>query len=192
MEEEIEVVAFACRGTLLDWSGAIEAVAYELARCNGESPLDRGAALRRRVETLADGHGLARGFERLARERGYRGEESGEESLARVIALARPLRGAREIVAHAVRSGRRLVAVSRAENPGALYLFGAAFEAVVSDPRELDVEPRSILYVSAAHWRRSEARRRGMRSAAPEELGLALAPRALAAARSPRLTILAA
>ena len=90
MEEEIEVVAFACRGTLLDWTGAIEAVAYELARCNGESPLDRGAALRRRVETLADGHGLARGFERLARERGYRGEESGEESLARVVAMARP------------------------------------------------------------------------------------------------------
>ena len=192
MEEEIQVVAFACRGTLLDWSGAIEAVAYELARCNGESPLDRGAALRRRVETLADGHGLARGFERLARERGYRGEESGEESLARVIALARPLRGAREIVAHAVRSGRRLVAVSRAENPGALYLFGGAFEAVVSDPRELDVEPRSILYVSAAHWRRSEARRRGMRSAAPEEVGLALAPRALAAAHTPQLTTLAA
>ena len=67
MEEEIEVVAFACRGTLLDWTGAIEAVAYELARCNGESPLDRGAALRRRVESLAGGHGLARGFERLAR-----------------------------------------------------------------------------------------------------------------------------
>lgn len=192
MEEEIEVVAFACRGTLLDWSGAIEAVAYELARCNGESPLDRGAALRRRVETLADGHGLARGFERLARERGYRGEESGEESLARVVALARPLRGAREIVAHAVRSGKRLVAVSRAENPGALYLFGGAFEAVVSDPREVAVSPESILYVSAADWRRSEARRRGMRAVGPDEVGLALAPRALAAARAPRPTILAA
>src|SRR3954447_1533863 len=192
MEEEIEVVAFACRGTLLDWSGAIEAVAYELARCNGESPLDRGAALRRRVETLADGHGLARGFERLARERGYRGEESGEESLARVVALARPLRGAREIVAHAVRSGERLVAVSRAENPGALYLFGGAFEAVVSDPREVAVPVESILYVSAADWRRAEARRRGMRAVAPEELGLVLAPRALAAARAPRPTILAA
>ena len=101
--EEIEVVAFACRGTLLDWAGAVEAVAYELARRNGESPLDRGAALRRRVEALADGHGLARGFERLARERGYRGEESGEESLARVVAMARPLRGAREAVALAVR-----------------------------------------------------------------------------------------
>src|SRR5215207_6798508 len=192
MEEEIEVVAFACRGTLLDWTGAIEAVAYELARCNGESPLDRGAALRRRVETLAGGHGLARGFERLARERGYRGEESGEESLARVIALARPARGAREAVALAVRSGKRVVAVSRAENPGALYLFGAAFDAVVDDPRDIAVAPGAILYVSAAHWRRAEARRRGMRAAAPEELATALARRPLAAARAPLPTILAA
>jgi hypothetical protein len=74
---------------------------------------------------VADGHGLARGFERLARERGYRdeesGEESGEESLARVVAMARPLRGAREAVALAVRSGKHVVAVSRAEHPGALY-----------------------------------------------------------------------
>ena len=192
MEEEIEVVAFACRGTLLDWTGAIEAVAYELARCNGESPLDRGAALRRRVETLAGGHGLARGFERLARERGYRGEESGEESVARVIAMARPLRGAREAVALAVRSGKRLVAVSRAESPGALYLFGAAFEAVVADPRELGEPPGSILYVSAAQWRRSEARRRGMRAAAPGDLASALEQRAPVAVRMPLPTILAA
>lgn len=192
MEEEIEVVAFACRGTLLDWTGAIEAVAYELARCNGESPLDRGAALRRRVETLAGGHGLARGFERLARERGYRGEESGEESLARVVALARPLRGAREAVALAVRSGKRVVAVSRTEHPGALYLFGGAFEAVVSDPREIGEPPHTILYVSAAEWRRAEARRRGMRAVAPEDLTAALAPRPLMAARTAMPTILAA
>src|SRR3954471_10984857 len=192
MEEEIEVVAFACRGTLLDWTGAIEAVAYELARCNGESPLDRGAALRRRVETLADGHGLARGFERLARERGYRGEESGEESLARVIAHARPLRGAREAVALAVRSGKRVVAVSRAENPGALYVFGGAFDAVVADPRELGEPPRSILYVSAVEWRRADARRRGMRACAPEDLPAALASRRLASAAAPLPTILAA
>ena len=45
----IEVGAFACRGTLVDWAGAIEAVAYELARPNGESPLIRGAMLRRRA-----------------------------------------------------------------------------------------------------------------------------------------------
>src|SRR4051812_50024116 len=104
MEEEIEVVAFACRGTLLDWSGAIEAVAYELARCNGESPLDRGAALRRRVEVLANGHGLALGFERLARERGYRGEGGGGEAFARVVAPAGPRGGGRQAVARAVPS----------------------------------------------------------------------------------------
>jgi hypothetical protein len=192
MEEEIEVVAFACRGTLLDWTGAIEAVAYELARCNGESPLDRGAALRRRVEMLADGHGLARGFERLARERGYRDLQSGEESLARVIAMARPIPTARVAVALAVRSGKRVVAVSRAEQPGALYLFGGAFEAVVSDPRELGEPPERILYVSAADWRRAEARRRGMRATAPEDLGAALAQHSPAAASAPLPTILAA
>jgi hypothetical protein len=69
------------------WRDAIEMVAYELARRNGESPLDRGIALRRRVIALADGHGLAYGFERLKRERGYYREESGEECAARVTAL---------------------------------------------------------------------------------------------------------
>jgi hypothetical protein len=66
---------------------AVAAVAYELARHNGESPLDRGAMLARRVVELAQAEGLARAFERLARERGYVGEESGEESAARVHAL---------------------------------------------------------------------------------------------------------
>jgi hypothetical protein len=69
------------------WREAIEAVAYELARRNGESPLDRGAALRERMEVLAATEGLPQAFERLAHERGYRGEESGEESAARVHAL---------------------------------------------------------------------------------------------------------
>src|SRR3954463_6265104 len=118
MEEEIEVVAFACRGTLLDWSGAIEAVAYELARCNGESPLDRGARLRRRVEALADGHGLSRGFERLARERCYPAGQDGDELLADVVAMARPLPEAREAVALALESRRPVLAVSRAESHG--------------------------------------------------------------------------
>jgi hypothetical protein len=173
--EEIEVVAFACRGTLVDWAGAIDAVAYELARRHGEGSLDRGAALGRRVETLADGEGLARGFERLARERGYLGEESGDESLARVIAMARPIRGAREAVQLAVRSGRRVVAVSRTEGSDALQAFGDAFEVLVEDPREVGVAPEAIMYVSAAEWRRVEARRRGMRAVAPHELGAALA-----------------
>jgi hypothetical protein len=72
------------------WSpGAIEAVVYELARHNGESPLDRGAALRRRVEALAAESDLARAFELLAGERGWRGEEPGAESAARVASMSR-------------------------------------------------------------------------------------------------------
>ena len=182
--EGVGHIAFACRGTLVDWAGAIAAVAYELARRNGESPLDRGASLGRRVEALADGDGLARGFERLADERGYLGEESGAESLARVVAMARPLHGAREAVQLAIRSGKRVVAVARTDSVRALGPFGAAFEAVVSDPREIGAPPDAILYVSAAEWRRVEARRLGMRSAAPHELACAplhAAPTILAA-----------
>jgi hypothetical protein len=66
---------------------AVEAVAYELARRNGESPMDRGAALGRRVLELSH-RGLADGFERLARERGYRWDVCGDECVARVEALA--------------------------------------------------------------------------------------------------------
>src|SRR5918999_449930 len=58
---------------------------------------------------------------------------------------------------------------------GALDPFGSAFDAVVSDPRELDARLEAILYVSVAEWRRVEARRRGMRDVAPAELGSALA-----------------
>src|SRR3954447_4622045 len=177
----IEVVAFACRGTLLDWGGAIEAVTYELARRNGESPLDRGAVLRRRVEALAAGEGLPRGFERLARERGYRIDTDGDELLARVVAMVRPLPGARHAVALAVGAGRRVLAVSRGGCPGALYLFDGALDEVVSDPSEIDADPESVLYVSRARWRRAEARRAGMRAVAPHALAHALAAHALPA-----------
>ena len=149
----IEVVAFACRGTLVDWAGAIEAVAYEQARRNGESPLDRGAMLRRRVETLADGQGL----------------------VAEIIDAARPLPGAREAVALARGSGRRVLAVSRGESLAALQAFGDRFEDVVADPVEIDADPDAILYVSSAPWRRAEARSAGIRAVAPGALERALA-----------------
>src|SRR4029079_10074323 len=137
---------------------------------NGDSALDRGASLGRRVELLADGDGLACGFERLAEERGYLGEESGAESLARVVAMARPLHGAREAVQFAVKSGRRVVAVGRTASVRALRPFGGAFDAVVADPRAIGAPPDSILYVSAAEWRRVEARRLGMRDPEPHHL----------------------
>jgi hypothetical protein len=75
------------------WREAIEAVVYELARHNAESPLDRGAALRRRLEDLSAG-GLATAFDRLALERGWRGEENGFELESRVLALVHGVRRA--------------------------------------------------------------------------------------------------
>jgi hypothetical protein len=70
MDNDVDAVVLACRGTLASWSPAVEAVAYEHARVNAESPLDRGAALRRRVEDLsmaADATpSLAAGFDRMA------------------------------------------------------------------------------------------------------------------------------
>jgi hypothetical protein len=69
------------------WRVAIAAVAYELARRNGNSPMDRGAALGRRVEALAAQHGLAAAFEFFEGEQGYQREESGAECAARVDAL---------------------------------------------------------------------------------------------------------
>lgn len=171
----IEVVAFACRGTLVDWTGAIEAVTYELARRNGESPLDRGAMLGRRVDALALGDGLARGFERLARERCYRVGTDGDDLVADVLALARPLPGALKAVALALESGRRLIAVSRGELPDAVCRLGGAFEEVVADPAEIDADPEAILYVSSARRRRDEARGAGMNAVAPHALAQALA-----------------
>jgi beta-phosphoglucomutase-like phosphatase (HAD superfamily) len=171
----IEVVAFACRGTLVDWTGAIEAATYELARRNGESPLDRGAMLRRRVEALADGRGLSHGFERLARERRYRVGTNGDELLAGVVATARPLPGARAAVALAAACGRRVLAVSSGESPGALSLFGGVFEEVVTHATEIDADPDAILYVSSARWRRAEVRSVGMHAVAPHALAQALA-----------------
>ena len=71
------------------WNDAVEAVVYELARHNGESPLDRGAALRRRVAELAGDLGWARAFDQVAAERGWYREEPGEESESRVRARVR-------------------------------------------------------------------------------------------------------
>ena len=71
------------------WAGAVEAVVYELARHNGESPLDRGVALRRRVLELAGDLGLACAFDQVAAERGWRGDEPGAESESRVHAHMR-------------------------------------------------------------------------------------------------------
>jgi hypothetical protein len=89
--------------------------------------------------------------------------------------MARPLPGAREAVALALGSGRRVLAVSRGESPLALDPFEDAFEDVAAHPAEIDADPDAILYVSRAPWRRAEARHAGLRAVAPGSLGRALA-----------------
>ncbi len=78
-------------------------------------------------------------------------------------------------MALALGSGRRVLAVSRGESPGALHLFGDVFEEVVAHPTEIDADPDAVLYVSSAPWRRAEARSAGMRAVAPGALEQALA-----------------
>jgi hypothetical protein len=81
------------------WYDAVEAVAYELARHNGESPLDRGTALRRRLTELSADLGWSFAFEQLAAERGWRNEECGAESVSRVHARVAVAAGAATLMA---------------------------------------------------------------------------------------------
>jgi FMN phosphatase YigB (HAD superfamily) len=178
----IAIIAFACRGTLVDWAGAIEAVAYELARRNGESPLDRGVGMRRRVEALATtrpgGRGLAFAFERLAHERGWVTEESGEESLSRAIFMTRLFPDVPDVV-EAVSRSVRLVAMARADRrlvEGALRPLDGAFEEIIT-PSELPTYPlgQRPLYVSTSLHSLRRARALGMETAWLNRRGL-LAP----------------
>lgn len=182
MDNDVDAVVLACRGTLVGWSVAIEAVAYEQARRNGESPLDRGRALRRRVEALgADGPSLAVGFARLAAERGWRRGLSGDECLGQVLALVRPYADVAPALELALTAGRPLVVLSVADQAlveGALRPLDGAFAAILTadrlgatDPatllaaaaRHLGIRPHRLLHVSASRAAIGRARALGMR-----------------------------
>jgi FMN phosphatase YigB (HAD superfamily) len=181
MDNEVEAVVLACRGTLASWSPAVEAVAYEQARVNAESPLDRGAALRRRVEELSAGAtpSLAEGFDRLAAERGWRRGMTGAECRGRVVALARPYAEVPAALELAIAAGRPLVVASSGDPvlvEGALRPLDGAFDAVLtarelggdvpaSAARWLGADPRRLLYVSASHAGIAQAGTLGMRRA---------------------------
>ena len=88
---DVDVVTLSFHGAVVDWRSAVEAVVYDTARAHGESPLDRGRSLRRRLEALgSDRNGVAAAFDALAAERGYRWARPGAVSLQRVLGLARP------------------------------------------------------------------------------------------------------
>jgi len=181
MDNDVEAVVLACRGTLASWSPAVEAVAYEQARVNAESPLDRGAALRRRVEELSARAtpSLAEGFDRLAAERGWRRGMTGSECRGRVVALARPYAEVPAALELAIAAGRPLVVASTGDPvlvEGALRPLDGAFDAILT-ARELGAagpgaaarwiaaDPRRLLYVSASRAGIAEAGLLGMRRA---------------------------
>jgi FMN phosphatase YigB (HAD superfamily) len=181
MDNDVDAVVLACRGTLASWSPAVEAVVYEQARVNAESPLDRGAALRRRVEELSAGStpSLAAGFDRLAAERGWRRGLTGSECRGRVVALARPYAEVPAALELAIAAGFPLVVASTGDPvlvEGALRPLDGAFDAVLtarelggdvpaSAARWLGADPRRLLYVSASRAGIAQAGRLGMRRA---------------------------
>ena len=115
MEERIEVVALACHGTVVNWRDAVEAVAYRVARAHGESPLDRGRALRLRLEALQAAGSFADAFEAWAVERGYRWAGSGDAAFRSAVAGCRRFADAAPALESTRAAGLRVVAVSSAE-----------------------------------------------------------------------------
>jgi FMN phosphatase YigB (HAD superfamily) len=165
MDNDVDAVVLACRGTLASWSRAVESVAYEQARVNAESPVDRGAALRRRIEDLSpDAAGipsLAAGFDRLAAERGWQRGMTGGECRGRVVALARPYADVPAALEGAVVAGLPLVVVSPADPvlvEGALRPLDGAFDAILT-ARELGAPEPGAVPAAAARWMGADPRR---------------------------------
>jgi FMN phosphatase YigB (HAD superfamily) len=173
MEERIEVVALACQGTVVEWRDAVEALLYRLARRHGESPLDRGRALRRRLEELAARTSFAEAYDALSAERGYRWAGSGAAALKRVAAGSRRFEDAAPALACALDAGVLVVALSRADPrlvEAALRPLDGAFDAVLAAApagaaRTLGVAPRRILHVATRSAELRAAAEIGMRTA---------------------------
>ncbi len=188
MHNDVDAIVVACLGTLVDWSRGIEAVAYELARGNGESPMDRGAALRRRVDVLSrtapGGPCLATGFDRLAAERGWRRGPGGATCRRRVVALSRPYPDAPRGLEPVFNAGLPLIVLSRADRvlvEGALRPLDGAFHGLICAAdlggpgapdvllsrlaRYLGTAPRRLLHVSASRAAITAAGSVGMRRA---------------------------
>ena len=174
MEERIEVVALACHGTVVNWRDAVEAVAYRVARRHGESPLDRGRALRRRLEALQATGSFAEAFEAWAAERGYRWAGSGDAAFRAAVAGCRRYPDAEPALESARAAGLRVVLVSSAEPrllEAALRPLDGAFDAILGGrdlagaARAIGVPPQRVLHVAAGAGGLRAAGALGMRAA---------------------------
>jgi len=133
-EDPIEVVVLASHGTVVNWRDGVEAVLYEVARMHGESPLDRGRTLRRRLEELQRSGPISWAFDELAAERGYRWMPRGESAFERVVRSCRVFSDAAPALTIARAAGLRLIAVGGSDPQlvdAALRPLDGAFDEVL-------------------------------------------------------------
>jgi FMN phosphatase YigB (HAD superfamily) len=174
MEERIEVVALACHGTVVNWRDSVEAVAYRVARMHGESPLDRGRALRLRLEALQATGSFADAYEQWARECGYRWAGAGEAAFRSAVAGCRRFPDAAPALESARAAGLRVVAVSRAEPrllEAALRPLDGAFDEILGGrdlagaAKAIGIPPQRVLHVTTGGAGLRAAGALGMRAA---------------------------
>jgi FMN phosphatase YigB (HAD superfamily) len=185
-EARIEAVLLASHGTVVNWRDGVEAVLYEVARMHGESPLDRGRALRRRLEALQRSGPFASAFDALAAERGYRWVPRGETAFERVVRSCRVFADAAPALTSARAAGLRVIAVGGADPQlvdAALRPLDGAFDEVLPAApleraaRAIGVPAGRVLHVATTLSALRTAAALGMRSAwlnrsgtpAPEE-----------------------
>jgi FMN phosphatase YigB (HAD superfamily) len=173
-EERIEAVVLALDGTVVNWRDGVETVLYELARRHGESPLDRGRTLRRRLEALQPSGPFAWAYETLAAERGYRWASSGDQAFQRAVAACRPFADAAPALTAARAAGLKVVAVGGGDPrllDAVLRQLDGAFDEVlhVCPPERvahrIGVPAVRILHVATTTAALCAARSLGMRTA---------------------------
>ena len=173
MEERIDVVTVACHGAVLDWHGAVESVLYAVARRHGEAPLDRGRALRRRLEALGAAGSFAAAYDALVAERRYRWAELGPIAAEQAARACRPFPDVAPALESAAADGLPVVALWDADAglaDAALRPLDGGFAAVLAGgppvaARTLGVAPQRMLHVATTGEQLLAARALGMRCA---------------------------
>jgi FMN phosphatase YigB (HAD superfamily) len=173
MEERIEVVTLACHGAVVDWQAGVESVLYAVARRHGEAPIDRGRALRRRLEALGARFSFAAAYEALVAERGYRWADPGATALEQAAAACRPFADVAPALESAASAGLPVVAVSDADArlaEAALRPLDGGFASLLGGGPAgavlaLGIAPARVLHVATAGAELRAARAVGMRCA---------------------------
>jgi FMN phosphatase YigB (HAD superfamily) len=124
--DRFDAVTLAFGGVIVDWRGAVESLLYDVARRHGESPMDRGRSLRRRLEELEVAAVAPRGnavrtggfiaaYEALVRARGYRWAPGGAQALRSAVGACQLFADVVGAVEHVAATGVRVAVVTNAD-----------------------------------------------------------------------------